>query len=126
MLLASNVSKRFGNEAIMTANYLRNRSPTNAHGEQFVNKTPAKMWVLKLKYKANGEVEKYKARLVARGFTQKKGFDYDETFSPTAKFTTFRVLMSYANHFNLQIHHVDVTSAFLNGEISEDIFMDQP
>lgn len=75
----------------------------------------------KLKYKANGDVDKYKARLVARGFTQEKGFDYSETYSPTAKLTTFRVLMAVANHFGYYIGQMDVNSAFLNGELQEEI-----
>lgn len=83
-------------------------------------------WTFKLKRKANGEVDKYKARLVARGFTQEKGFDYSETYLPTAKLTTFRVLMSVANHFGLYIGQMDVNSAFLNGELKEEIYMDQP
>lgn len=83
-------------------------------------------WVLKLKHKANGEVDKYKARLVARGFTQEKGFDYNETYSPTAKFTTFRVLMAIAVHSDYHIHHMDVKCAFLNGQLNEEIYMQQP
>lgn len=83
-------------------------------------------WTFKLKRKANGDVDKYKARLVARGFTQEKGFDYSETYSPTAKLTTFRVLMATANHFGYYIGQMDVNSAFLNGELKEEIYMQQP
>lgn len=83
-------------------------------------------WVFKLKRKANGDIDKYKARLVARGFTQEKGFDFSETYSPTAKLTTFRVLMSIANHFGYFIHQMDVKNAFLNGQLEEDIYMQQP
>lgn len=83
-------------------------------------------WVFKLKRKSNGEVSKYKARLVARGFSQEKGFDYNETYSPTAKLKTFRVLMSVANHFGYFIHQMDVKSAFLNGRLNEVIYMKQP
>lgn len=83
-------------------------------------------WTFKLKHKANGEVDKHKARLVARGFTQKKGFDYEETYSPTAKLTTFRTLMAIANHFGYHVEQMDVNSAFLNGNLSEEIYMTQP
>lgn len=83
-------------------------------------------WTFKLKYKANGDVDKYKARLVARGFTQEKGFDYSETYSPTAKLTTFRVLMALVNHYGYYIGQMDVNSAFLNGELEEEIYMQQP
>lgn len=83
-------------------------------------------WVFKLKRKANGDVDKYKARLVARGFSQEKGFDYGETYSPTARITTFRVLLAIANHFDYHIHQMDVKCAFLNGDLKEDIYMVQP
>lgn len=83
-------------------------------------------WVFKLKYRANGDVDKYKARLVARGFSQEKGFDYNETYSPTAKLTTFRVLLAIANHFGHHVHQMDVKCAFLNGGLNEEIYMSQP
>lgn len=89
-------------------------------------KTISCKWVFKLKRKANGDIEKYKARLVARGFTQEKGFDFNETYSPTARLTTFRVLMSMANHFGYFVHQMDVKCAFLNGSIQEEIYMEQP
>lgn len=89
-------------------------------------KTISCKWVFKLKYKANGNVDKYKARLVARGFTQMKGFDYNETYSPTAKLTTFRVLMAIAVHHGYYIHQMDVKCAFLNGFLNEEIYMNQP
>lgn len=79
-----------------------------------------------MKFKANGDVDKYKARLVGRGFTQEKGFDYEETYSPTARYTTFRVLMSVANQFGYFVDQTDVKSAFLNGHLIEEIYMDQP
>lgn len=83
-------------------------------------------WVFKMKHKPNGDVDKYKARLVARGFSQEKGFDYNETYSPTAKLTTFRVLLSIANHFGYEMYQMDVKCAFLNGQLKEDIYMTQP
>lgn len=89
-------------------------------------KTVSCKWVFKLKQKANGEVDKYKARLVARGFTQSKGFDYNETYSPTAKLTTFRVLLAIAVQHDYYIHQMDVKCAFLNGHLNEEIYMNQP
>lgn len=83
-------------------------------------------WVFRLKHRTNGEIDKYKARLVARGFTQKRGFDYNETYSPTAKLTTFRILLAIANHFGYHVHQMDVRCAFLNGQLDEEIYMSQP
>lgn len=83
-------------------------------------------WIFKLKLKANDEIDKYKARLVARGFTQEKGFDFNETYSPTAKLVTFRVLMAISVHFGLHIHQMDVKCAFLNGKLNEEVYMLQP
>lgn len=89
-------------------------------------KTISSKWVFKLKYKANGDVDKHKARLVARGFTQKLGFDYNETYSPVAKLTTLRILVSIGNHFGMHMEHMDVKNAFLNGQLNEEIYMQQP
>lgn len=83
-------------------------------------------WVFKLKRKADGSIDKYKARLVARGFSQKAGFDYNETYAPVAKLVTLKVLLSIANHEDMHIHQMDVKSAFLNGELSETIYMQLP
>jgi len=79
-------------------------------------------WVFKLKRKVNGEVDKYKARLVARGFSQKFGFDYSETYAPVAKLVTLRVLLAVANEMNMYIHQMDVKSVFLNGELTDEIY----
>lgn len=83
-------------------------------------------WVFKLKRKANGDFDKYKARLVARGFSQEKGFDYNETYSPTAKLTTFRILLAIAVHHGYLVHQMDVKYAFLNGLLNEEIYLQQP
>lgn len=89
-------------------------------------KTVTSKWVFKLKHKADGEIDKYKARLVARGFTQKFGFDYTETYSPVAKLVTLRILLAVAVQMDMHIHQMDVKCAFLNGDLNEDIFMQQP
>lgn len=83
-------------------------------------------WVYKVKRDADGNVERYKARLVARGFTQKFGEDYDETFSPVVRFESFRTLVALAAKYKLQLHQMDVTTAFLHGLLKEDVYMKQP
>lgn len=76
-------------------------------------------WVFKLKRKSDNSIDKYKARLVAVGFAQEKGFDYNNTYAPTAKLTSLRVLLSIANHFQYHTHQMDVKSAFLNGKLNK-------
>lgn len=83
-------------------------------------------WVFKLKRKADGTVDKYKARLVARGFSQKLGFDYNETYAPVAKLVTLKILLAIASKEDMHIHQMDVKCAFLNGELNEDIYMQLP
>ncbi|SJL02247.1 uncharacterized protein ARMOST_05573 [Armillaria ostoyae] len=85
-------------------------------------------WALRIKRKANGEIDKYKARLIAHGFTQVQGVDYFETFSPTAKLSSLRTFLSIATHYNWDIKLFDYSAAFLNGEFSdnEEIYMEQP
>lgn len=83
-------------------------------------------WTFKLKKDHEGNIVRHKARLVAKGFSQVKGFDYNETFAPVAKITTFRVLMAVVNHENMHAHQMDVKTAFLNGKLNQDIYMEQP
>ena len=83
-------------------------------------------WVFKTKLDAQGNIERYKARLVAQGFTQRYGVDYDETFSPVVRFESVRSLFAIASKYKLAVHQMDVTTAFLNGELKEEIFMKQP
>ena len=71
-------------------------------------------------------MERFKARLVAKGYAQRPGIDYDETFSPVVKFQSIRVLLALAVQYDLQLHQMDVVTAFLNGNHKETIYMQQP
>ena len=83
-------------------------------------------WVFRVKYDGQGGVERYKGRLVAQGFSQQYGIDYKETFSPVARYSSIRTILAYAVEHNMLVHQMDVVTAFLNGEIQEDIYMEQP
>ena len=78
------------------------------------------------KLRLDGTIEKYKTRLVAKDYTQKEGEDYFDTFSPVARMTTIRVLLSLDASHGLFVHQMDIKTAFLNGEFEEEIYMDQP
>ncbi|KAL0429715.1 UNVERIFIED_CONTAM: Retrovirus-related Pol polyprotein from transposon TNT 1-94 [Sesamum radiatum] len=82
-------------------------------------------WILKRKYKADGSIDKYKARLVAKGFKQKEGLDFFDTYSPVTRITSIRVLIAIAALYDLEIHQMDIKTAFLNGELDEEIYMEQ-
>lgn len=83
-------------------------------------------WVFKCKLKENGLIERYKARLVAQGYSQRQGLDYEETFSPVVRFESVRTVVSLAISEKMKLHQMDVKTAFLNGELTEDVFMKQP
>ena len=83
-------------------------------------------WIYKKKRNEMGEVIRYKARLVARGFTQREGLDYEETYSPVVKHSSLRVLLSLAAINDYEIQQMDVKTAYLNGELEHEIYMQQP
>jgi len=82
-------------------------------------------WVFKKKLRPGGTIEKYKARLVAKGYTQKEGEDYFDTYSLVARLMTIRVLLSLAASHGLLVHQMHVKTTFMNGELEEEIYMDQ-
>jgi len=83
-------------------------------------------WVFLIKHKADGSVERYKARLVAQGFSQRPGLDYGETFASTIKWPTLRAILAIGAFEDLEIESVDISSAFLNGDIDAEMYMKQP
>ena len=83
-------------------------------------------WVFTPKYVADGTLDKLKARLVARGFTQTYGLDYQETFAPVAKLNTIRVLLSVAANLDWPLHQLDIKNAFLNGKLKKEVYMTLP
>ena len=80
-------------------------------------------WLYKIKYAADGSVEKFKARFVARGFSQIEGVDYSETFAPIAPYTSIRSVISLVAEMGWKIHQMDVKTAFLHGMIEEEIYI---
>lgn len=83
-------------------------------------------WVFKTKVNQDGEIEKYKARLVARGHTQVQGIDYDEVFAPVARYETIRTLLAASVNDEMHVHQMDVISAYVQGELYDEIYMEQP
>jgi hypothetical protein len=82
-------------------------------------------WVFKKKLRLDGTIERYKARLVIKGYSQKDGDDFFDTYSPVARLTRIRVLLSLAASHGLLVHQMDVKTSFLNGELDEEIYMEQ-
>ena len=83
-------------------------------------------WVFKVKRNADGTINKFKASLVAKGYVQEHGVDYDEVFAPVARLETIRLLIGMAAIKGCEIHHLDVKTAFLHGELTKDVYVSQP
>ena len=83
-------------------------------------------WVLRVKTNERGEIEKYKARVVAKGYSQVEGVDYDQTFSPTVRFESIRQMVALGASKGMQMHQMDVTTAFLYAPLDEEVYMEQP
>ncbi|KAL8110529.1 hypothetical protein AgCh_026307 [Apium graveolens] len=83
-------------------------------------------WVFKVKKDANGEMVKYKARIVAKGYVQQQGRDFDKIFAPVTRLEIVRLPLALTAKNSWEVHHLDVKSAFLNGEIQEEVYVTQP
>lgn len=90
------------------------------------SKTIGCKWVFKRKLRTDGTIEKHKARLVDKGYRQQEGLDFFDTYSPVTRITSIRMLIAIASIYDLHIHQMDVKTAFLYGELNEEIYMDQP
>ena len=82
-------------------------------------------WIYKIKHIADGGIEKYKPRFVARGFSQKEGIDYKETFAPMARYISIRTILALAVVMKWKIHQMDVKTTFLNGIVKEEVYVEQ-
>jgi hypothetical protein len=83
-------------------------------------------WLYKIKHVADGSIEKFKVRFVVRGFSQREGVDYEETFSPVTRYASIRVVISIASVMGWRIHQMDVKTTFLNGIIEEEVYIEKP
>ena len=107
------------------ASLMANRTWTLEELPPGVQAIPVK-WVFKVKAAANGGAERYKARLVAKGYRQRKGIDFDEVFAPVSKYATLRMLLAIVAAEDMELHQLDIKTAFLDGNIEEDIYLQQP
>lgn len=100
------------------------------HGRLYQGRKTKKIlsnrWVFKTKINQKGEIEKLKARLVVRGHTQREGIDYQEAFSPVARYESIRALLAASANDEMHVHQMDVTSAYVQGDLSDEVYMEQP
>jgi hypothetical protein len=80
-------------------------------------------WVYKVKRDEHGDILKHKARLMVKGYSQRRGIDYNEVFAPVARFDSVRLLIALVAHRGWEIHHMDVRSTFLNGDLHEEVYV---
>jgi len=83
-------------------------------------------WIYKIKYKSTREIERYKARQVAKGYSQKECIDYKETFSPVVMIKAVRTILTIAAPRQWHIHQMDVFNTFIQGDLLDEIYMDLP
>jgi hypothetical protein len=83
-------------------------------------------WIYKIKHIVDGSIDRQNMRFVARGFSQVEGIDYEETFSPLARYTFIHMIISPATYMGWRVHQMDVKTTFLNGEIEEEVYIKQP
>ena len=83
-------------------------------------------WIFKIKRNSDGSINKYKARLVAKGYIQRHGIDFEEVFAPVARIETVRFILSLAASKGWEVHHLDVKTAFLHGDLKEEVYVSQP
>jgi hypothetical protein len=83
-------------------------------------------WFYKIKHAIDGSIDKYKAILMARGFSQQEGENYAETFSLVARYTSIRAIISLAASMGWSLHHMDVKTSFINGVIDEEVYIEKP
>ena len=83
-------------------------------------------WIFKIKCKADGSIKWYKVQLVAKGYTQEERIDYEDIFLLVVRITSVRLILAIIAYIDLELYWMDVKTAFLNGELDEEIYMDQP
>ncbi|XP_047252510.1 uncharacterized protein LOC107841007 isoform X1 [Capsicum annuum] len=126
-----NFSEAAGDERWTQAMKLEIQALENNNTWELVDLPPGKnvigsKWVYKIKYKANGDVEIFKFRLVAKGYSQQEGLDYHDTFSPVAKMVTVRCVVALAMSKGWYLYQMDVYNAFLQGDLDEEVYMHLP